>query len=76
MSPNKGETVVHGSHCPRNMAVRMREVLARPWLGVCVPLALSFHYFHDNFRLCDRIYFNLFFQLILNHCNSLYFEKS
>ena len=23
------------------MAVRMREVLARPWVGVCVPLALS-----------------------------------
>ena len=35
MSPNKGETVVHGSHCPRDMAVRMREVLARLWFGVC-----------------------------------------
>ena len=23
------------------MAVRMREVLARPWAGVCVPFALS-----------------------------------
>ena len=35
-----GETAVHGCHCPRYMAVRMREVMARPWVGVCVPLAL------------------------------------
>ena len=41
MSPNKGETAVHGCHCPGEMAVRMLEVLARPWIGVCVPLALS-----------------------------------
>ena len=41
MSPNKGETAVHGCHCEGDMAVRMREVLARPWVGVCVPLALS-----------------------------------
>ena len=41
MSPNKGETAVHGCHCPGDMAVRMREVLARPWVGVFVPLALS-----------------------------------
>ena len=31
----------HGCHCPGDMAVRMREVLARPWIGACVPLALS-----------------------------------
>ena len=40
MSPNKGETAAHGCHCPGDMAVRMREVLARPWVrpwvGVCV----------------------------------------
>ena len=42
MSPNKGETAVRGCHCPGNMAVRMRELLVRPWVGVCVPLALSF----------------------------------
>ena len=43
MSPNKSETAVHGCHCPGDMAVRMREVLARPWVwvSVCVPLALS-----------------------------------
>ena len=40
MSPNKGETAVHDCHCPGDMAVRMREVLARPWVGVysvCAP---------------------------------------
>ena len=41
MSPNKGETAVYGCHCAGDMAVRMREVLARPWVGVCVPLALN-----------------------------------
>ena len=40
-SLNKGETAVHGYHYPGDMAVRMREVLARPWVGVCVPFALS-----------------------------------
>ena len=40
MSPNKGETAVHDCHCPGDMAVRMREVLARPWVGY-VPLALN-----------------------------------
>ena len=30
MNPNKGETDVHGCHCPGDMAVRMRQVLARP----------------------------------------------
>ena len=43
MSPNKSETAVHGCHCPSEMAVRMREVMARPWVwvSVCVPLALT-----------------------------------
>ena len=43
MSPNKSETAVHGCHCPSDMAVRMREVLSRPWVwvSVCVPLAFS-----------------------------------
>ena len=30
MSPNKGETAVHGCHCPGDMVVRMRTVLAIP----------------------------------------------
>ena len=41
MSSNKGETAVHGCHCPGDMAVRMGQVLARPWVGACVPLAIS-----------------------------------
>ena len=40
MSPSKGKTAVHGSHCPLGMAVRIREVMARLWVGECVPLAL------------------------------------
>ena len=44
MSPNKGETAVHDCHYQGDMAVRMREVLARPWVGVCVPLALNLSY--------------------------------
>ena len=40
MRPNKGEKA--GCHCPRDMVVRMREVTARPWIGVCVPLALIY----------------------------------
>ena len=30
MSPNKDETAVHGCHCPGDMAVLMRKVLAIP----------------------------------------------
>ena len=41
MSSNKGETAVHGCHYPGDMAVHIREVLVRPWVGVFVPLALS-----------------------------------
>ena len=41
MSANKSQTAAHGCHCQGDMAVRMREVLARPWVGACVPLALS-----------------------------------
>ena len=37
MSPNKDETAVHGCHCPGDMAVRMREELARPWVWWMCP---------------------------------------
>ena len=37
MSPIKGETAVHGCHCLHGMAVRMREVMARLWVGVGAP---------------------------------------
>ena len=30
------ETAAHGCHFPGDMAVRMRKVLARPWVGVGV----------------------------------------
>ena len=46
MRPNKAETVVHGCHCPGDKAVRMRKVLARPWIRVRVChllLLLSLH---------------------------------
>ena len=36
MRPIKAETAVHGCHCQGDMAVRMRKVLARPWVGVRV----------------------------------------
>ena len=38
MSPNKGETAVHDCHCQGDVAVRVREVLARDvsWC-ICAP---------------------------------------
>ena len=44
MRPNKAETTVLGDHCPGDMAVRMRKVLVRPWVGlrVCHLLLLLF----------------------------------
>ena len=34
VNPNKGETAIHGCYCQCDMAVRMREVLARPSSGL------------------------------------------
>ena len=42
ISHKRGETAVHGCHCPGDMAARMREV------GVCVPLAFKFVSFKFN----------------------------
>ena len=43
MRPNKAETAVLGFHCPGDMAVGMRKVLARPWVkGWCSRVSLSF----------------------------------
>ena len=36
MSPIKGETAVHGCQCPRDMVVRMSEVMAVGWC-MCAP---------------------------------------
>ena len=46
---------------PRAMALHMR--------GLCM-YSPCWHYFHCNFRLGNRINFNLFF---INHCNSWHF---
>ena len=42
MSLSNGETAFHVCHFPRDMALHMREEMARPWFGVCVPLALIY----------------------------------
>lgn len=42
MSPNKGEIAVHGSHFSGDIAVRMREVLARPWVVDHEPRTFKF----------------------------------
>ena len=39
LSSNK--TAVHGCHCPGDIAGRMGKVLARPWVGECLPLSFS-----------------------------------
>ena len=36
MRPNKVETAAHGCHYPGDMALRMRKVLASPWVAVRV----------------------------------------
>ena len=50
MSPNKGETAVHGCHFPGDLAVRMREVLARLSRKLSGNFSASFEIF-SNF--CD-----------------------
>ena len=54
MRPNetdKAETALHGFHCPGDSAVRMRNVLARPWVAVRVSLALLFLFLHPWINL-------------------------
>ena len=55
MSLSKGETAVHGCPYPLGMVMRIREVLAWLWVGVCMPLALSLYFFQGNFHLGHRI---------------------
>ena len=45
MSPNKGETAVHDCHCPGDVTVRMREVLAMDvsWCICAHALSLSYN---------------------------------
>ena len=49
MSPNKGETAVHGFHCPGDKSMRMREVLARPSVGIFMHLCFKFVYKYNSF---------------------------
>ena len=42
MSPNEGEIAVHGYYCALDIAMLMCKILARWWVGVCVPLALLY----------------------------------
>ena len=42
MSPNKDETAANDCQCHGNMAVRMHQVLARPWVGVRLSLTSKF----------------------------------
>ena len=50
---------VHGFYRSGDMAVGMREVLARPWVGVCVPvslrLSISLPSFCAMVRLISRL---------------------
>ena len=39
---SKGETAVHGCHCSRDIAVRMRDVMARPCVSLSVPIAVIY----------------------------------
>ena len=39
MGPNEGKVAACDCHCPRS--VHMREVLARPWVGICVLLVIE-----------------------------------
>ena len=47
MRPNKTKITVHGCHCPGDIALHVRKVLTRVWVGVRA-LALSV-------SLCDLI---------------------
>ena len=61
MRPNKAKAAVHGCHCPGDVAVRMRKVLARPWVGVrmchLLLLLIDIHHFglirHPPFQMYE-----------------------
>ena len=45
------------------MAVHMHEVLARPWVGVCVPLALSL----SSLELSEPTFATFPYKMIVNY---------
>ena len=57
MSRNADETVVHGYHCPGDMAVRMREVLVRPWVSLRMPLVLNLPSYNVSINLRTHVNF-------------------
>ena len=71
MSPIKGETAVHGYQCLSDMAVRMREVLARLWVSLCMPLVLSLPSYNVSINL--RTHAN--FWLLLCLCQKVETES-
>ena len=68
VGPNKGETAFCGFHCLHEIAVRMRQVLARPWV-VC-PL-FKFALFSMQSNYVQSIFHQLkYFMIFLNKFNS------
>ena len=55
MSPNKGETTVHGCHCLGDMVVRMRKVLAIPWSWYVCFSAFTWYCYH-SFAYLDCLF--------------------
>ena len=56
MKPNKAETAVHVCHCPADMAVRKRKVLARPCVGVRVCHLLLMVFFFESLQFFSIFY--------------------
>ena len=71
--PNKAETAVHGCHCLGDMAVRMRKVLAIPWVGVWVCHLLLLSLVH-NASISEKtvVYQNCKSQQYYNFCTTKY----
>ena len=55
MSPNKDEITVHGCHCPGDMVVRMRKVLAIPWSWYVCFSAFTWYCYH-SFACLDCLF--------------------
>ena len=73
VGPTMGKTAVCGCHCPRGMALRMREVLAQPWVGVLVHQRFKFALFSNAIELNSLYYSSVtvFHDDFLNKFNSM-----
>ena len=74
MSPNKGETAVHGYQCLGDVALRMREVLARPRVSLCMPLVLSLPSYNVSINL--RTHANFWLSLCLSKSRKSHWRRS